>query len=250
MALLAAASITELIESWRQDTIHLLPSTQWKSDPVPPVTLEFLTERLELADQLLVGRETMLAPQDLPGRYGRVVRAVDHLLEVMQCPAVLAGGWAVWRHGFVGRVTQDVDIVLPADRIEEFVRLAAVSGFEVLPQPEGRWPKARHKDSDVKVDILPEHARPGTAGKLAPTTIRHPLEMGAQGTSLAYVSLPALVELKLAAGRIGDEHDVVELIRTNPDQVELIRDHLATIHADYVQAFDTLVQRASTQHER
>ncbi len=121
----------------------------------------------------------MLAPQDLPGRYGRVVRAVDHLLAMMQCPSALAGGWAVWRHGFVGRVTQNIDIVLPADRIEEFMRLAGVSGFEILSQPEGRWPKARHKDTDVKVDVLPEGASPGTSAKLAPT-IRHPLAMGGQ----------------------------------------------------------------------
>jgi hypothetical protein len=217
---------------------------------VSPVTLEYLTDRLELADQLLAGRDTMHTPQDLPGRYGRVVRAVDHLLDIMQCPAVLAGGWAVWRYGFVGRVTQDVDIVLPADRIDEFVRLAGVSGFEVLPQPEGRWPKARHKDTDIKVDILPENARPGTAAKLAPTTIRHPLAMGGQGTALVYVSLPALVELKIAAGRVGDEHDVVELIRANPDQVEIIREHLVTIHADYVQAFNALHQRADSQGDR
>src|SRR5580704_17967377 len=103
----------------------------------------------------------MFAPQDLPGRYGRVVRAVDHLLTIMRCPSVMAGGWAVWRHGFVGRVTQDIDIVLPADRIDEFVRLASVSG------------------------------------------------------------------------RIGDEHDVVELIRANPDEVESIRQHVAGIHSDY-----------------
>ncbi len=192
----------------------------------------------------------MLTPQDLPGRYGRVVTAVDHLLAVLQCPSVLAGGWAVWRHGFVGRVTQNVDIVLPADRIVEFVRLAGVSGFEVLVQPEGRWPKARHQDTDIEVDILPEHARPGSAGKLAPTTIRHPLAMGAQGSALVYVSLPARIELKIAAGRIGDEHNVVELIRTNPDQVDLIRLHLATIHADYVRVFDDLVQRANAQEER
>jgi hypothetical protein len=217
---------------------------------VPAVTLEFWTDQLELADQLQAGRQTMLTPQDLPGRYGRVVRAVDHLLDIMQCPSVLAGGWAVWRHGFVGRVTQDIDIVLPADRIDEFVRLASVSGFEMLPQPEGRWPKVRHKDTDVKVDILPEAARPGIAAKLAPTTIRHPLAMGGQGSTLVYVTLPALVELKIAAGRIGDEHDVVELIRTNPDQVEAIRLHLATIHADYVQAFDALLARARAQEER
>ena len=217
---------------------------------MPPVSLEFLTERLGLADQLLDGRETMLAPQDLPGRYGRVVRAVDHLLDLMQCPSALAGGWAVWRHGFVGRVTQDIDIVLPADRIEEFMRLAGVSGFEVLPQPEGRWPKARHKDTDVKVDILPEVARPGTAVKLAPTTIRHPLAIGGQGFALAYVSLPALVELKIAAGRIGDEHDVVELIRANSDQIDVIRRHLSGIHADYVRAFEALLARSQAQEDR
>src|SRR6266480_3195770 len=112
-----------------------------------PISMEFLTQQLELADQLLAGRETMSAPQDLPGRYGRVIKVVDHLLQVMGCEAVLGGGWAVWHHGFVGRVTQDVDIVLPADRIDEFLRVAAVSGFEVLPQPTGRWPKVMHKDT-------------------------------------------------------------------------------------------------------
>jgi hypothetical protein len=214
------------------------------------LSLKFLTERLELADQLLAGRPIMLTPQDLPGRYGRVVKAIDHLLEIMHCPSVLAGGWAVWRHGFVGRVTQDIDIVLPADRIEDFLRLASMSGFEVLVQPQGRWPKARHKDTDITVDILPEHARPGTSARPAPTTIRHPQALGAQGTELVYVSLPALVELKIAAGRIGDEHDVVELIRTNPDQVEVVHRHLATIHPDYVQAFEVLVQRADAQVDR
>src|SRR5262245_39405250 len=113
----------------------------------------------------------MFEPQDLPGRYGRVVKAVDRLLQVLDCPSVLAGGWAVWRHGYVGRVTQDFDIVLPADRIEEFVRAAAVAGFEVLAVPEGRWPKVWHKDTDVTVDILPEEGRPGPASRPAPTTI-------------------------------------------------------------------------------
>src|SRR2546428_1581593 len=104
------------------------------------VTRALLKEQLELADELLAGKDRMLEPQDLPGRYGRVVRALDHLLEVVGCEAVVGGGWAVWRHGFQGRMTQDVDIVLAADRIEEFLRAAAVSGFEVPSQPAGRWP--------------------------------------------------------------------------------------------------------------
>src|SRR5687768_12853045 len=85
-----------------------------------------------------------------PGRYGQVIRALNHLLKVVQCPSVLGGGWAVWRHGFLGRVTQDVDIVLPADALPDFLRTAAVSGFDVLPQQPGRWPKPMHKDTGVQ----------------------------------------------------------------------------------------------------
>lgn len=213
------------------------------------LTAAVLAQQLELADQLLAGRDTMLAPQDLPGRYGRVVRAVDHLLEVIGSEAALAGGWAVWRHGFVGRVTQDLDIVLPAARVEDFLQAASVAGFELLPTSPGRWPKVRHKETDIKVDILPEGGRPGTAAKPAPTTIPHPAALGAAGPGLRYARLPALIELKLAAGRIGDEHDVVELIRANPEEIEAIRQHLATVHGDYLLAFDRLLERAREQRD-
>jgi hypothetical protein len=211
------------------------------------VTLETLAERLELADELLARRAEMLDPRDLPGRYGRVVKAIDPLLQVIGSEAVLGGGWAVWRHGYVGRVTQDLDVALPADHIEAFLRAASVSGFEVLAVPPGRWPKALHKDTGIQVDILPEGARPGTTNNPAPTTIPHPSRMGAVGTMLRYIDLPSLIELKIAAGRARDESDVVELVRANPDQVDALREHLADVHRDYLAAFDRLVERAREQ---
>src|SRR5262245_10437543 len=211
------------------------------------VSWAMLADQLELADQLLVGRPQMLQPQDLPGRYGRAVKAVDHLLYVIHCPSVLGGGWAVWRHGYVGRVTQDLDIALPADRIDEFLRAASVAGFEILPVMPGRWPKVLHKDTGIQVDIWPEGGRPGTDAKPAPTVIPHPTLMGAAGDTLCYITLPALIELKLAAGRARDESDVVELMRANSQQVDTIRQHLAGVHPSYVQAFDVLVQRAREQ---
>jgi len=213
------------------------------------VSLEFLTEQLELGDQLLAHRGEILAPQDLPGRYGRVVRAIDQLLLELNCESVLAGGWAVWRHGYFARMTQDIDIVLPSERIEEFLRVAAVSGFGVLAQPEGRWPKLLHKETDIKVDILPEGARPGTANKPAPTTIPHPKSLGAIGATLRYIDLPALIALKLAAGRGRDESDVIELIRVQFDQVDTIRAYLVGVHPDYVAMFNGLVARAREQRD-
>jgi hypothetical protein len=211
--------------------------------------LTLLTERLELAEQLRSGRQRMFDPQDLPGRFGRVIRALDHVLKVLDLEAVVGGGWAVWRHGYQGRLTQDVDIVLPADRVEEFLRVSTVSGFEVLARPAGRWPKLRHRDTDVQVGILPEGARPGTSVKPAPTTIPHPARLGAERGVLRYMGLSPLIELKLAAGRARDEADVVELIRVNQDRIDTIRQHLATVHPAYVDAFGQLVERALEQQD-
>ena len=70
---------------------------------------------------------------------------------------------------------------------------------------------------------MPEGATPGTPSNPAPTTIPHPSRLGAHGTRLAYVDLPGLIELKLAAGRARDESDVVELLRANKDRVDAIR---------------------------
>lgn len=213
-------------------------------------TFSELIERLALGEQLLAGRGDMFEPQDLPGRYGRVIHAIDRVLATTGCPAALGGGWAVWRYGFFGRMTQDVDLVLPADRIEEFLQTAQVSGFEVLTPPAGRWPKVRHKETDVTVDILPEGATPGTSDKPAPTTNPHPRVLGAQEMRVQYVALSGLIELKLAAGRIRDDYDIVELIRANRQELAAIRRHLAVIHADYSARFDELAQRAAQQEDR
>ena len=206
-----------------------------------PLAVDSLRQQLELADALLAGRDLMLEPQDLPGRYGRVVQALDRVLAACGCEAVVGGGWAVWRHGYVGRVTQDIDIALPSDRIDEFLQAAAVSGFELLVASEGRWPKLTHRETGIDVDILPEGGRPGTASRPAPTTIPHPKLMGAVLGELKYIALPSLVELKLAAGRLRDDADIVELIRENRDQIEELRHHLRQVHQQYATRFDELI---------
>ena len=216
---------------------------------MPTLSLADLTERLAVGEQLLAGQNVMFEPQDLPGRYGRVVAAIDRVLSAINGRAVLAGGWAVWRHGFFGRMTQDIDIVLPADRVNDFIQTAGMLGFEVLTPPAGRWPKVRHKETDVTVDILPEGATPGTAQNPAPTSIPHPKMLGASEPRLQYIVLHCLAELKLAAGRIRDEYDLVELIRANPDQVESVRRHLATVHSTYAERFDELVRRSAQQED-
>ncbi len=61
--------------------------------------------------------------------------------------------------------------------------------------------------------------------------------------------LAGRLQSQLAAGRPRDEADVAELIRANPNQVDAIRQHLASVHADYVSGFDWLVGRAREQRD-
>ena len=146
-------------------------------------------------------------------------------------------------------MTQDIEIVRPANKSEEFLRVAGVSGFHVLEVPPERWPKLQHKETGIEVDILPEGKTPGTPKNLAPTTIPHPERIGAEGTLLRYVELQPLVELKLAAGRAQDDADVIKLIQTNPSEVDRIAAHLSAVHAIYRDKFDRLVQRARDELE-
>ncbi len=62
--------------------------------------------------------------------------------------------------------------------------------------------------------------------------------------ALTYIELQGLVELKLAAGRMKDKADVVELLRVNADQIVKLREHLVQVHADYVVIFEALLQEA------
>jgi hypothetical protein len=169
---------------------------------------------------------------------------------------------AVWSDGTIVRARSErrpygrhvVGRLLPPDyeRVKAIVDASPIweipsggagidTGFEVLTQPEGRWPKLCHRETGIEIDVLPEGGRPGTASRPAPTVISHPKSMGAIRGKLKYVSLAHLIELKLAAGRLRDEADVLELARENRDRVAEIRTHLAAVHPQYDARFEELL---------
>jgi len=67
--------------------------------------------------------------------------------------------------------------------------------------------------------------------------------MGAVRGSLKYISLPSLIELKLAAGRLRDQADVLEFARENRDCLDDVRRHLASVHSQFATRFDELVDQ-------
>jgi len=68
--------------------------------------------------------------------------------------------------------------------------------------------------------------------------------MGGMPGMLKYMSLPSLIELKLAAGRLRDEADVVELARENPQLLQAVQEHLTAVHSSYADRFIELLQQS------
>jgi hypothetical protein len=207
-----------------------------------------LLNALTLADALLAtDGGKIIQPRELPGRYGRVIRDLERLFVATDVHAVVAGGWAVWLHGYVGRVTQDVDIVIPAVSQEAVLQVAPMFGFDVLPVREGVWPKLTHRETDIDVDLMPEAGIPGTPTRPGPVPIRHPSVYGAKAGELSFIELSGLFELKLGSHRARDVADLVELIKVNPSQLDEIGQQLKQVHPDFSEELRHLIRQADEE---
>lgn len=201
-----------------------------------------------IAEDLLAMDPEKSTPHDLPGRYGRTVADLQRVLLATNTLSVVAGGWAVWHHGYAGRVTEDVDIVVGKEAIGALQQSAQLFRFDFLEPPRGRWPKLQHRETGIEVDLLPEGGIPGTPSNLAPVAIRAPIAYGASEDSLVYISLSGLVELKLGAGRAKDTADLIEILHLHPDRISELIEHVAQVHGSYRSKLQRLIEQSQDEH--
>ncbi len=134
-------------------------------------------------------------------------------LNELQIPYAVAGGMALFQHGF-RRFTEDVGILVkPADlkRIHEML-----SGRGYLPLFE-RSKNLRDTTTGVRIEFLLTGGFPGD-GKEKPVAFPEPEQVSEPKDGIRFLNLPAIIELKLASGMTGSDRmkelaDVQELIK-------------------------------------
>ena len=143
----------------------------------------------------------------------RTLRRVVKRLDELGVPYAVAGGMALFLHGF-RRFTEDVDILVTKDglrqiheRLEGLGYVASFAGSKNL----------RDADTGVRIEFLVSGEYPGD-GKPKSVAFPDPTAVGVERDGIRYLSLPKLIELKLASGltnplRLKDIADVQELIR-------------------------------------
>lgn len=125
----------------------------------------------------------------------------------------VVGGMALNAHGYT-RATVDVDILVTADGLAAIH--VALDGLGYLP-PFAGSKHLRDVESTVRIEFLVAGQFPGD-GKPKPIAFPDPASASIEIDGIRYLSLPKLVELKLASGmtnpgRLKDLADVQELIQ-------------------------------------
>lgn len=142
------------------------------------------------------------------------MRRLAARLAAESIPYAVLGGMALVEHGYV-RMTDDVDIVLTRKGLERFVAACVGRGYAAaLP---GATRAFRDVDTGVRIEILVTGEYPGD-GRPKVVAFPAPQENSIDVGGIRVITLPRLVELKLASGmtapdRLRDLADVQELIR-------------------------------------
>ncbi len=126
----------------------------------------------------------------------------------------VVGGMALGEHGYV-RMTEDVDVLVTPEGLARFAEQCVGRGY-VSTHP-GAQRAFRDSETGVRIEFLVAGEYPGD-GKPKPVVFPDPAACALDADGIQVVSLPCLIELKLASGttapdRLRDLADVQELIR-------------------------------------
>jgi len=142
----------------------------------------------------------------------KTLRRIARKLDELGIPYAIAGGMALFAHGY-RRFTEDVDILVT--REGSLRAHDALVGLGYLPPFEGSK-NLRDAELGVRIEFLIAGDYPGD-GKPKPVQFPDPAAVAETIGGMKFLSLHALIELKLASGmsnprRARDLVDVQELI--------------------------------------
>jgi hypothetical protein len=143
----------------------------------------------------------------------KTLHSIAARLKSLQIPYAVVGGMALFRHG-VRRFTEVVDLLVSKQDLKLIHE--KLDGLGYLP-PFANSKHLRDTQYGVKIEFLTTGDYPGD-GKPKPVAFPDPQMASFEAEGISYITLPKLIELKLASGmtnpgRLKDLADVLEIIK-------------------------------------
>jgi hypothetical protein len=167
------------------------------------------------------------------GREHQTLRRLVQRLEKAKIPYAIIGAMAVNAHG-AERTTKDVDVLVTQEGLDRFRIQYVGKSYDPI---EGRPRRFVEKRSKVSIDFLVTGRFPGS-GKPGPIAFPDPGEASLRIKNTSVVTLPHLIQLKLAARRYQDFGDVVFLLRVhNLDEAFMDKLH-PSVRSDFMECLE------------
>ena len=134
-------------------------------------------------------------------------------LSELKIPYAVVGGMALFKYGY-RRFTEDVDLLVTRDSLKMIHKELDGLGYR---RPFAGSKHLRDTEFQVKIEFLVTGEYPGD-GKPKEVAFPDPANVTVEENGIRYLSLPTLIELKLASGMTGQDRlkdlvDVKELVR-------------------------------------
>jgi hypothetical protein len=167
------------------------------------------------------------------GREHQTLRRLVQRLEKAKIPYAIMGAMAVNAHG-AERTTKDVEVLVTQEGLDLFRLRYVGKSYDAVPERPRRFVEKRSK---VSIDFLVTGRFPGS-GKPGPVAFPHPDEASQRIKNAKVVTLPQLIQLKLAARRHQDFGDVVFLIRIHDLDESYLEKLHPSVRDDFVECLE------------
>ena len=171
------------------------PAAAWYAQAMqrPPAGLVTYEELLDADSRWALNQGSRHFEED--SAVFRALRNIAQRLKELDIPYAVVGGMALFRYG-LRRFTEDVDILVTrADLVTIHDKL---EGFDYVV-PHKHKKHLREAGYGVRIDFVLAGDYPGD-GKPKPVAFPDPRAVSAEFQGVSYLTLPKLVELKLASG--------------------------------------------------
>jgi hypothetical protein len=163
----------------------------------------------------------------------QAMRRLVRRLKKAGIPYAIMGVMAVNAHG-AERTTKGIDVLLTAEGLQRFRQEYVGQAYEPVA---GRPRRFVERQSGVPVDCLVTGHYPGS-GRPGPVAFPEPTEASQEIDKVRVLTLPQLIQLKLAARRYYDFGDVVVLIAAH-NLDESFREQLhPSVQQDFIECLE------------
>jgi hypothetical protein len=182
-------------------------------------------------------------------QFTKALEALERLASTIDAPLAIVGGLAGIHHQ-AAVTTLDIDVVVPADKLDAVVAEAVHCGLVVKHSSSDGWHRLAFTDEqgEVAIKVVPAGQKSTRDPIYAPAT-PSPQELGV-ARGLGYASFDGWVALKLVANRDKDRYHLIEALkRASEASIASVAVRLRQFDPIYLKEFERLVAAAEAEKQ-